>query len=88
MAEVDPSKTIRAPRYPPFVANLEKAVFQWGDLRIEGYIQGKQVIAKTMSGRGVDLGYRTSDFSVHPAVRDLGAAIQKTFLLVGAKFLA
>ena len=27
---------------------------EWGDLRIEGYIQGKQVIAKTLSGRGVD----------------------------------
>ena len=26
----------------------------WGDLRIEGYIQGKQVISKTLSGRGVD----------------------------------
>ena len=27
---------------------------KWGDLRIEGYIQGKQVISKRMSGRGVD----------------------------------
>ena len=26
----------------------------WGDLRIEGYIGGKKVIEKTMSGRGVD----------------------------------
>ena len=55
VAEVDPNKTEFAHlRYPPFVADLEKAVFQWGDLRIEGYIQGKQVISKTMSGRGVD----------------------------------
>ena len=29
-------------------------MFQWGDLRIEGYIQGNKVISKTMSGRGVD----------------------------------
>ncbi len=27
---------------------------KWGDLRIEGYIQGKKVIEKNMSGRGVD----------------------------------
>jgi beta-galactosidase len=27
---------------------------KWGDLRIEGYIQGKQVIAKRLSGTGVD----------------------------------
>jgi beta-galactosidase len=55
VAEVDPNKTEFAHlRYPPFVADLEKAVFQWGDLRIEGYIQGQQVISKTLSGRGVD----------------------------------
>jgi beta-galactosidase len=27
---------------------------KWGDLRIEGYVQGKQVIVKRLSGRGVD----------------------------------
>ena len=52
---VDPNKADFAHlRYPPFVANLQFAVFKWGDLRIDGYIQGKQVISKTMSGRGVD----------------------------------
>jgi beta-galactosidase len=55
VAEVDPNRTEFAHlRYPPFVADLEKAVFQWGDLRIDGYLQGKQVISKTLSGRGVD----------------------------------
>jgi beta-galactosidase len=55
VAEVNPNKTEFAHLfYPPFVANLEQAVFQWGDLRIEGFIQGKKVIEKTMSGRGVD----------------------------------
>jgi beta-galactosidase len=55
VAEVDPNrKEFAHLRYAPFVADLEKAVFQWGDLRIEGYIQGKQVITKTLSGRGVD----------------------------------
>jgi beta-galactosidase len=55
VAEVDPNKAEFAHlRYPPFVVDLEKAVGHWGDLRIEGYIQGKQVISKTLSGRGVD----------------------------------
>ena len=55
VAEADPNKAEFAHlRYAPFVANLERAVFNWGDLRIEGYIQGKQVISKTLSGRGVD----------------------------------
>jgi beta-galactosidase len=54
-AEVDPNKAEFAHlRYPPFVADLSRAVFNWGDLRIEGYIAGKQVISKTLSGRGVD----------------------------------
>jgi beta-galactosidase len=26
----------------------------WGDLRIDGFINGKQVISKSLSGRGVD----------------------------------
>jgi beta-galactosidase len=55
VAEADPNKAdFTHLKYPPFVANLAFAVFQWGNLRIDGYIQGKQVISKTMSGRGVD----------------------------------
>jgi beta-galactosidase len=55
VAEVDPNKTEFAHlRYAPFVADLSEAVFKWGDLRIEGYLQGKQVIVKNMSGRGID----------------------------------
>jgi beta-galactosidase len=41
-------------KYPPFVADLGNNVGAWGDLRIDGYIQGKQVISKTMSGKGID----------------------------------
>jgi len=26
----------------------------WGDLRIDGYLKGKQVISKSLSGRGID----------------------------------
>jgi beta-galactosidase len=55
VAEADPDKKEFAHlRYAPFVAELGKAVRNWGDLRIEGYIQGKQVISKTMSGKGID----------------------------------
>jgi beta-galactosidase len=55
VAEVDPDrKQFPHLRYAPFTADLENAVFAWGDLRIEGYIQGKQVIVKNLSGRGID----------------------------------
>jgi beta-galactosidase len=55
VAEADPNKVEFAHlRFAPFVADLGRAVGDWGDLRIEGYIQGKQVISKTLSGRGVD----------------------------------
>jgi beta-galactosidase len=33
---------------------LRKLRISWGDLRIDGYIGGKVVISKTLSGRGVD----------------------------------
>ena len=56
IAEVDPDRT-QFPhlRYAPFVLEMGELFHKWGDLRIEGYIGGKQVIEKRMSGRGVDL---------------------------------
>ena len=55
MAEVDPNRTeFPHLRFAPFVAELGEAVGHWGDLRIEGYIQGKQVISKSLSGKGID----------------------------------
>lgn len=55
VAEADPNKAeFPHLRYAPFVADLGKVVRHWGDLRIEGYIQGKQVISKTLSGKGLD----------------------------------
>ncbi|MGB7848293.1 MAG: glycoside hydrolase family 2 TIM barrel-domain containing protein [Candidatus Acidiferrum sp.] len=55
VAEVDPDKA-QFPhlRYAPFTANLQSAGHLWGDLRIEGYLEGKQVIVKTLSGKGID----------------------------------
>jgi beta-galactosidase len=45
--------------YPPFILDMHKADFKqvashWGDLRIDGYIKGRQVISKSLSGRGAD----------------------------------
>jgi beta-galactosidase len=62
VAQVDPNRTeFKNLKYAPFVAELGEAVGNWGDLRIEGYIGGKKVIEKTMSGRGVD-----QKFSITP----------------------
>jgi beta-galactosidase len=41
--------------YPPFVTNIREGLRGgWGDLKLEGYIQGKLVATKMMSGKGVD----------------------------------
>jgi len=56
VAEVDPDRqNFGNLAHPPFVANIRKSLGGgWGDLKIEGYISGKMVITKMMSGKGVD----------------------------------
>jgi beta-galactosidase len=55
VAELDPDRNqFQHLKYAPFVAELGELFHKWGDLRLEGYIQGKQVIEKRMSGSGVD----------------------------------
>ncbi len=55
VAEVDPDrKQFPHLRYAPFVVELGELFHKWGDLRLEGYIHGKQVIVKKLSGNGVD----------------------------------
>ncbi len=56
IAEVEPDrKTYPHLKYAPFAANLHDGIGKaWADLRIEGYIGGKKVIEKRMSGRGAD----------------------------------
>jgi beta-galactosidase len=55
IAEVDPDrKQFANLKYAPFVLEMGELFHKWGDLRIEGYIQGKQVITKRFSGTGVD----------------------------------
>ena len=56
IAEVEPDrKTYDHPKYAPFVSNLHAGISGgWDDLRIEGYIDGKKVIERKMSAKGVD----------------------------------
>jgi beta-galactosidase len=55
VAEADPDrKEFQHLRYAPFVMELAELFHKWGDLRLEGYIQGKRVIVKKYSGKGVD----------------------------------
>ena len=55
VADIDPDrKSFPHLRYAPFVVELGELFHKWGDLRLEGYIQGKQVIVKRYSGKGVD----------------------------------
>ena len=55
VADVDPDrKQFAHLRYAPFVLEMGELFHKWGDLRIEGYISGKLVITKRMSGTGVD----------------------------------
>ena len=46
-------------KYAPFVVDKDKLdlkqfAFRWGDLRMDGLIDGKVVISKSLSGKGVD----------------------------------
>jgi beta-galactosidase len=55
VAEADPDRAQFAHlRYPPFDVKMGELFHRWGDLRIEGYIGGKQVISRSFSGKGVD----------------------------------
>ncbi len=56
IGEVEPDrKTYPHLKYPPFVINLkQKLLDKWGVLKIEGYIAGKLVGTRQMSGKGVE----------------------------------
>jgi beta-galactosidase len=61
LTEADPDRTEFANLpHPPFVIHMQPFRFSWADLRIEGYIQGRQVIAKSYSGKGIDQDFRVS----------------------------
>jgi beta-galactosidase len=60
LAEIGPERTeFNHLKYPPFVLEMNKLDLKnfhagWGDLRVDGYLDGKLVISKSLSGRGVD----------------------------------
>ncbi len=59
IAELDPDRAeFESLKYAPFALDRTKLhtphARGWGDLRIDGYLQGKQVASKTLSGLGVD----------------------------------
>jgi beta-galactosidase len=90
IAELDPERTeFNHLTYAPFILELRKADFKqfdlrWGDLRIDGFIKGQQVISKSLSGRGVD-----SKFSILPDDRALfadGADATRVVLRVTDEF--
>ena len=55
VAEADPDRREFAHlKFAPFSTDLSRVHWGWGDLRIEGYIAGRQVISRSFSGRGVD----------------------------------
>ena len=56
LAEGDPDRTqFSHLKYAPFDIDFgDKIRENWGDLRIDGYIGGKQVISKRYSGKGTD----------------------------------
>jgi beta-galactosidase len=57
IADLKPDReTFAHLKYPPFVKNIHDQISRgaWGDMKIEGYIDGQKVITKMLSGRGAD----------------------------------
>lgn len=58
VAEAEPDrKTYPNLKYPPFNPNIRSSIWgaiKWNDMTIEGYIAGRKVIERKLSGKGVD----------------------------------
>jgi beta-galactosidase len=55
LIEADPDrKQFSHLKYAPFSVDLGNILEPWGDLRIDGFIGGKQVISRSFSGKGID----------------------------------
>ncbi len=58
VAEAEPDrKTYPNLKYPPFNPNIRSSIWgsvKWDNMRIEGYIGGKKVIERKLSGKGVE----------------------------------
>jgi beta-galactosidase len=85
IAETDPDREqFSHLKYAPFIFDMHGYRIGWGDLRIDGFIEGKQVISKSLSGRGVD-----AKFSLSPDDRTLvadGADTTRVVLRVTDEF--
>ena len=71
-------------KYPPFNVMLGEQLRNWGDLRIDGFIGGKQVISKTYSSKGID-----QQFVMLPDDKDLmgdGADATRVVLRVNDEY--
>jgi beta-galactosidase len=55
LAELDPARVeFQYLKYPPFIFDAGQVRTGWGDLRIDGYLNGRLAISRSLSGRGVD----------------------------------
>ncbi len=85
VAEGDPDrKQFAHLKHPPFNIMLGEQLRNWGDLRIDGFIGGKQVISKTYSGKGAD-----QQFKLLPDDRELmgdGADATRVVIRVNDEF--
>lgn len=59
LVEAEPDRK-QFPHLPhaPFSVTFGENLRSWGDLRIDGFISGKQVISRTYSGKGVDQAFK------------------------------
>ncbi len=63
LAEESPNREdFKHLKYPPFDfdmrrLNSQQLSFSWGDLRIDGYLAGKQVLSRSFSGNGIDTAF-------------------------------
>jgi beta-galactosidase len=56
VADIDPDReNFQHLKYPPFVTNIRSGINKgWGDMTLEGYIGGKLVVTRKLSGHGAD----------------------------------
>jgi beta-galactosidase len=53
-------KTYPHLEHPPFFLTLPEGNDDWGDLQLEGMVQGNVLVMKRLSGRGVDQGFHVA----------------------------
>jgi len=90
IAQVQPDReNFKHLPYPPFLLDMDKVdlhkfSFPWGDLRLDGYIGGRQVISKSLSGKGMDQAFAVKSDSA--ALSADGADTTRVTLLVTDEF--